>query len=280
MSTTVRATGDPVEFKAAAFPLLQGDPVLNSVLLTNTEDRIRGILHDPAPPVFLTIHDKTDEVVGAVICTALRGIMLGALPDALVPPIVDACADLAPDPNAVEGTASAALLLAEFLAARNGKTVRHKRGTRLHRLEEFVEQKAAGAPRLAVEVDAEALIPQFSAYGQELGHVLDHEQEEKWVRVRIALDRIWVWEDDGRIVSLVGHQNAVFGATRVGPVYTPPADRGHGYASALTAHVTQQILASGSEACLYTDLANPTSNKIYAAIGYRPLADFIGYELS
>ncbi len=279
MSTTVRSTVDPAEFKATAFPFLQADPVLNTVLLTNTEDRIRGILHDPLPPVFLTIHEE-DEVVGAVICTALRGIMLGALPDALVPPIVDACAELAPDPNAVEGTASAALLLAELLAARNGRTVRHKRGTRLHRLEEFVEQKAEGAPRLAVEADAEVLIPQFSAYGQELGHVLDPEQEEKWVRARIALDRVWVWEDGGRIVSLVGHQKAVFGATRVGPVYTPPADRGHGYASALTAHVTQHILAAGSEACLYTDLANPTSNKIYAAIGYRPLADFIGYELS
>lgn len=24
---------------------------------------------------------------------------------------------------------------------------------------------------------------------------------------------------------------------------------------------------------LYTDLANPTSNKIYQAIGYRPVAD-------
>ena len=219
----VHTTGDPAEFKAAAFPFLQADPVLNTVLLTNTEDRIRGILHDPAPPVFLTVHED-DEVVGAVVCTALRGIMLGALPEALVPPIVDACAELAPDPNAVEGTASAALLLAELLAARNGRAVRRKRGTRLHRLEEFVEQKAEGAPRLAVEADAEVLIPQFSAYGQELGHVLDHEQEEKWVRARIALDRIWAWENDGRIVSLVGHQRAVFGATRVGPVYTPPAD--------------------------------------------------------
>ncbi|WP_344111125.1 hypothetical protein [Kribbella alba] len=50
MSTTVRARGCPAEFKATVFPFLQRDPVLNSVILTNTEDRIRGILHDPAPP--------------------------------------------------------------------------------------------------------------------------------------------------------------------------------------------------------------------------------------
>jgi hypothetical protein len=30
---------------------------------------------------------------------------------------------------------------------------------------------------------------------------------------------------------------------------------------------------AGDVACLYTDLANPTSNKIYQAIGYRPVLD-------
>jgi predicted GNAT family acetyltransferase len=41
----------------------------------------------------------------------------------------------------------------------------------------------------------------------------------------------------------------------------------------LTAHVTRQILATGAEACLFTDLANPTSNSIYQRVGYRPVAD-------
>jgi predicted GNAT family acetyltransferase len=72
----------------------------------------------------------------------------------------------------------------------------------------------------------------------------------------------------------------VLGSTRAGPVYTPPGERGHGYAGALTAWVTRQILDRGSAACLYTDLANPTSNKIYAAIGYEPVADFFRYAFS
>jgi predicted GNAT family acetyltransferase len=48
----------------------------------------------------------------------------------------------------------------------------------------------------------------------------------------------------------------------------------------LTAFVSRRILDSGSAACLYTDLANPTSNKIYAAIGYEPVADFVRYDFS
>jgi len=61
----------------------------------------------------------------------------------------------------------------------------------------------------------------------------------------------------------------------VGPVYTPPEHRRHGYAGALTGEITTRILAQSNQPCLYTDLANPTSNKIYAQLGYVPVADFI-----
>ncbi|MDX6248603.1 MAG: hypothetical protein QOF10_1963 [Kribbellaceae bacterium] len=299
MSTTVRATGDPAEFKATVFPFLQRDPVLNSVILTNTEDRIRGILHDSAPPVFLSVHDDPGEVVGAVMCTPHRGIYLGAFPDALVPAIVGPAAELAPNRDVVEGTATAAGLFADLFSVRRSPAVtippgslrgstsadgratfRQARGTRLHKLIHFVEQTAHGSARLAVADDLELATQLLGAYGAELGDSLPPFEEKRWVEARIKLGRLWLWENDGRVVSLVGHQSAVFGATRVGPVYTPAADRGHGYASALTAYVTQRILASGSEACLYTDLANPTSNKIYAAIGYEPVADFLAYEFN
>ena len=61
---------------------------------------------------------------------------------------------------------------------------------------------------------------------------------------------------------------------RVGYVYTPAEHRRRGYASALVARVSRHILDSGFRQCvLYTDLANPTSNRIYRAIGYRPIQD-------
>ena len=55
----------------------------------------------------------------------------------------------------------------------------------------------------------------------------------------------------------------VGGVSRIGPVYTPPDARGRGYGSAATAAASRDILDAGDVACLYTDLANPTSNKIY-----------------
>jgi heme/copper-type cytochrome/quinol oxidase subunit 1 len=39
------------------------------------------------------------------------------------------------------------------------------------------------------------------------------------------------------------------------------------------------ILAGGARVCLYTDQANPTSNRIYAALGYRPVVDMANLTL-
>ena len=102
------------------------------------------------------------------------------------------------------------------------------------------------------------------------GEQFDHDD----IAERIAEGRIWLWEDGlGTPVSLVGFNAPSFGVARVGPVYTPGERRGRGFASALTAHVSRLLRDSGARVCLFTDQANPTSNKIYAAIGYVPVVD-------
>jgi predicted GNAT family acetyltransferase len=62
---------------------------------------------------------------------------------------------------------------------------------------------------------------------------------------------------------------------RINFVYTPPAHRGRGYASACVAALTRRMLDEGRRYCfLFTDLSNPTSNGIYRAIGYEHQANF------
>ena len=75
---------------------------------------------------------------------------------------------------------------------------------------------------------------------------------------------------------LTGANAPAFGVARVGPVYTPPAERGHGYATALVAHVSDVALQRGRRACyLHTDLANATSNAMYQRIGYERICDAV-----
>ena len=78
-----------------------------------------------------------------------------------------------------------------------------------------------------------------------------------------------LWEDGGEAVSVSGWGGPTPNGIRIGPVYTPPALRGRGYATALVAELSQALLDEGRSFCfLFTDLANPTSNAIYERIGY------------
>jgi predicted GNAT family acetyltransferase len=63
------------------------------------------------------------------------------------------------------------------------------------------------------------------------------------------------------------------GVSRIGPVYTVPEHRGRGYGSAVTARAAFDILDCGAMPVLYADRGNATSNKIYRAIGFRPVTD-------
>lgn len=276
---TIRTTTDPAEFKAAVFPFLAKDPVLNTAILSIVESRIHGTGTTEDSPLFVSLHEG-GAVIGAVVSPAPRGLVLGALRDELVPPLVDTLADLLPGVERAEGTSTAATIFANLYAERLGKSFLPARSDRLHRLVTFVEQKASGTPRLATLADLDLIRSLIGSYRAEIGDGPGPAASEAWSRARIERDHLWLWEDGGRPVCLVGRQATVFGATLIGPVYTPPDCRGHGYASALTAHVTQQILADGSAACLFTDVANPTSNKIYAAIGYRPVADFEAFTFT
>jgi RimJ/RimL family protein N-acetyltransferase len=97
--------------------------------------------------------------------------------------------------------------------------------------------------------------------------------------VRRAIDggNIYFW-DDGGPVSLAARGRRLPHGWSVGPVYTPRALRGRGYATACTAALSQAILDGGAQYCtLFTDLANPTSNAIYQRIGYRPVGDYTEY---
>jgi RimJ/RimL family protein N-acetyltransferase len=98
------------------------------------------------------------------------------------------------------------------------------------------------------------------------------------VERRITQGGLSLWEDGARPVSLAGTSVVVAGVARIGPVYTPPHLRGHGYGAAATATASRAGFAAGAARCmLFTDLANPTSNALYPRLGYHPVGDAVHY---
>jgi predicted GNAT family acetyltransferase len=108
----------------------------------------------------------------------------------------------------------------------------------------------------------------------------DPEQRQRSIETRLssAVAGFWIWEDDDVPVSLAGYSGPTASGIRIGPVYTPPDLRRRGYASNLVAELSRWLLEGGYRACfLFTDLANPTSNKIYTDIGYVRVCDAAEY---
>ena len=128
---------------------------------------------------------------------------------------------------------------------------------------------APGAMRAATAADTEWLIERQVAFIAEVGIPDPPERVLKYMPKRVARGEFRIWDHDGP-VAYAGFNDAAPDFARIAPVYTLPDRRGCGYATALVAEVSRELLAGGKRKLfLTTDIANPTSNAIYARIGFR-----------
>lgn len=100
------------------------------------------------------------------------------------------------------------------------------------------------------------------------------------LRGHVEAGRVGFWVHGGQPVSMAYASPNNGGVTRISGVWTPPGQRGNGYASAVVAALSNEHMEAGERCMLNTDLANPTSNKIYQALGYRRVGDNITIEFS
>lgn len=135
-----------------------------------------------------------------------------------------------------------------------------------------------GQPRRATGADQPIVARWYAAFGAEAGS--DFGDVDRAVDDAVTSRGCWLWTDPaGTVVSLATRRAVIAGSARVGPVYTPPEQRGHGYGSAVTAAATRDILDDGGFPVLFTDLANPTSNHIYRRLGYQAVEDRLEVQL-
>ena len=137
---------------------------------------------------------------------------------------------------------------------------------------------ATGRLREATDEDRDLLVRWEVAFGVETG-LGQTEQAAAIVDRRLDARHQFIWED-GRPTSTLGQTAQIAGTVRIGSVYTPPEFRNRGYASAAVAALSRRLLERGAQRCmLFTDVANPTSNRIYASVGYVRFADWEQHRL-
>ncbi len=152
---------------------------------------------------------------------------------------------------------------------------------RAFELREVIQPRdSPGYLRAATMADYDLAIQWFRAFGREAIEDEDEAQLHKAVTQKMTDGYLFFWEDE-EPVSMAGLTRPTARGIAIGPVYTPPDQRGRGYASSAVARLSQDMLDAGKEFCaLFTDLANPTSNSIYQKIGYRAVGDFSQYRFS
>jgi RimJ/RimL family protein N-acetyltransferase len=270
---------DPTRFAEGIWSFLSGDPVLTNVIATAVEQAAADPLAAPPGARWLRVHDE-DRLVGAAMWTPPRGVWLSPMPAAAAEALADFLVAGADRPPSVDGQLEAATAFARRYAAVTGRTVTPGAAQRLFRLDRVIAPDGVpGRARPARTADRQLILDWLTRFREDVSPRRPPVDDGPQVDRRLAAGPLmWFWEVDREPVSFAWRTPVAPGpgrrttVCRISSVYTPPQHRGHGYASANVAALSQDALDDGAEACmLYTDRANPISNKIYQAIGYRPV---------
>jgi len=229
-------------------------------------------------PAYLASVDDGGRVVGVTMRTPPHNLILSEIDDEAAIPLVLADArevfDTLPG---VVGPKAPVAEFAELWQEATGAGAQLEIAQRCFRADRVdAPANVPGDMRDYETRDRELAVEWMDAFVAEALHGPEPESSAEFVdrRSEDPDGGLVLWEDDGESVSMAGYGGRTPNGIRVGPVYTPPELRGRGYASALTAALTQRLLDEGRKFCfLFTDLANPTSNSIYQRIGYRPVID-------
>ena len=226
---------------------------------------------DP-PPYWATVRDA-NGVVGCAFRTPPHQLGVSRLPGAGIPPLVEDVGRVYPSLNGVGGPAADAEAFARAWIARRGGTWKIRFRMRIHELTKvsFPAALPPGSLRKATEADLPLAREWVDSFVRDVGLAVPVPDMAQRL---ISRERLFLWIDAGRECAMVSSSRETRSGCAINMVYTPPQLRRSGYATAAVATLSDTLLRSGRRfCCLYTDLANPTSNSIYAKIGYRPIRD-------
>jgi uncharacterized protein len=226
---------------------------------------------------YLAVVEDGSLVMAAALRTPPHNLVLSEIDDLrAIEPLV---ADVHEVFETLPGLLAASDVAARFASAweaETGAAGRRVLAERVFRAERVVPARAVpGRMRLYRSSDRELAVRWLDAFTAEALPEPPPEPSSHWLNRRLAEPEgsVVLWED-GEPVSLAAAGGPTPNGIRIGPVYTPPELRGRGYASALVAELTRVQLEEGRRFCfLFTDLANPTSNRIYQRVGYEPVTD-------
>jgi predicted GNAT family acetyltransferase len=229
-------------------------------------------------PYWATVR-SVSQIVGCACRTPPYRLVLSRLPAAAIDALAADVAAMYGTLNGVHGPTSEAEAFAGAWTARRGcgSSVRFR--MRAHALTRvLVTDIAPGELRKAGGGDTALVRRWIGEYVRDTG--VDDSADNVAERT-IGRGSVYLWVDADTPRAMVSYGRLTATGCALYGVYTPPHWRRRGYATAAVAALSNLLLEGGRRFCsLYTDLANPTSNSIYAKIGYEPVRDDTEFSFS
>jgi predicted GNAT family acetyltransferase len=267
-----------VDFEPSGRSVYHPDPVLFTLELTTLRTTPW-----PGDQVLLSVGNG-NGVVGAAVQTRDSVLLVNGLPPETAMTAARTLAATAANLSGARGTPATATAFTQAWRAVTGVRASELSRDVLYRLGELTAPSGvAGQWRSAGAGDADTVVQWLNeffieAFGEPSN--VDASQQ-MFTSIAETGDHVLLWEVAGEPVSMARVRAAVVGASRIGPVYTPPEHRGHGYAAAVTAAAAQFARRGGaSEVVLFADTDNPVSNRVYQRIGFEAVADDVRYTFA
>jgi hypothetical protein len=215
---------------------------------------------------------KDEKVAGTAFRTPPHLLNLSTLPLDAVPVFVEDIVQVYPSLPGVSGPNEVAKCFAQLWIQRIGGSSRIDMRQRIHALTALnpIDQTPAGELRRMESTDSELILEWMEVFVRETGII---GPAERFARRHLQRRSFYLWDDNGS-KSVAAIVRDLPNAACISAVFTPPAYRQKGYATATVSALSAMLLSSGkSFCCLYTNLANPISNSIYEKVGYTPVRD-------
>ncbi len=274
MSLRVHQYDDARAFLAEAETWLLRDEAHNSMLLGLASKCAGGFTYGDEPAWFATVHDG-ERIVAAAWRTPPfpLGVTQGTQDSMMA--VFEHVQARGLDVPKIHGPLESCERLASLYAQHTDAKPEVLTELLLFRLDELaIDPPAVGTMRKAEASDTELILDWSHRFEVDAG--LAPASAKPAVRsVSLEEGRIFLWMVDGAPVAMAASARETRHGVSVNGVFTPRDLRGRGHATALVSSLSQSLLDGGKDfCCLYTDLANPTSNSIYRKIGYREIGRY------
>ncbi|QDQ06994.1 GNAT family N-acetyltransferase [Bacillus sp. BD59S] len=261
-----------VNFKEEVTSFLEKNEQENNLIL--------GVLQMVRQPIFMGIAKQGEEIAVVFLQTEEKKQIIVATSEISGVAIKELATELTkiyPDIPGLIGNKKVVQKLAEEIAVLENKKANVVMEQGIYELKQVKKKWNGDGAFREINSDEIPLIEKWIyQFCKDVNLPTTKEEAKQTAQTLIINHRLFGLEVDGKLVSVAAKTRPTKNNITVNFVYTHKEGRKKGYASNCVAALSQRMLDEGyNTTTLYTDLANPTSNKIYQEIGYEQIAESV-----